>query len=77
MLDTGNYQVTTDPSIIADRAGNALASAFSFQFTIRQASDVQAESGFPRIARAPSANVLQEIGFFIPGADNTTTIGYR
>ncbi|WP_419580402.1 Ig-like domain-containing protein [Stieleria magnilauensis] len=67
LLDTGNYQVTLDPSIVADRAGNHLAAPFSFEFTIRPASDLKAQSGFPRVGRAPSANAGQEIGFHFPG----------
>ncbi len=35
----GNYQLRLDPSIISDRAGNALESAFTLNFTKRSESD--------------------------------------
>ncbi|MHB8520202.1 MAG: Ig-like domain-containing protein, partial [Limisphaerales bacterium] len=75
-LNTGNYQLTLDPSIISDRVGNHLASAFSLPFTIRAASDVQALVGTPAVPRAPSANVRQEIGFYIPGATIATSLTF-
>jgi hypothetical protein len=68
-LDTGNYQLSLDPSIISDRAGNHLTAPFSLQFTVLPASDIKAASGFPSVPREPSANVGQAIGIHFPGAD--------
>nr|WP_161501232.1 Ig-like domain-containing protein [Rhodopirellula sp. SM50] len=77
LLDAGNYHVTLDPSIVADRAGNHLAAPFGFEFTIRPASDLKALSGFPAIGRAPSANVGQEIGFHFPaGVDENLRVTF-
>ena len=76
ILETGNYELVIDPSIIADRAGNALADSFSFEFTIRPASDIQAESGLPTITRAPSANVGQDISFIVPWQPENTRIRF-
>ena len=76
VLDTGKYQLSLDPSVIADGAGNHLASAFTLQFNIRPASDIHPTQGFPAIQRAPAANVGQEIGFHIPGADSNTKVTF-
>lgn len=62
----GDYRLVLDPAIIADRAGNHLASPFTLNFTIRPASDVIAASGIPAISQAPSANPGQAIGIVVP-----------
>ncbi|WP_374090612.1 Ig-like domain-containing protein [Methylomicrobium lacus] len=66
LLPPGEYQFTLDPSIINDRAGNALADPVVRHFTIRPASDVKAAMGVPEIATAPSANPGQQIGIAVP-----------
>src|SRR5262249_24861589 len=75
-LATGNYQLTIDPSIIADRAGNHAASPITVPFTIRPASDVHAASGFPAVPRAPSANTGQEIGIHVPWSPAVTRVTF-
>ncbi len=65
-LATGDYQLRIDPSVIVDRAGNALAAAIVRDFTIRPASNLHALSGIPAASEAPSANPGQEIGISVP-----------
>ncbi|SEF48157.1 Ig-like domain (group 3) [Nitrosospira multiformis ATCC 25196] len=62
----GTYQLRIDPSVIADKAGNALTAPIVLNFTIRPASDIRAGSGMPEITQAPSANPGQEIGLPVP-----------
>ncbi|WP_235578406.1 Ig-like domain-containing protein [Pseudorhodoferax sp. Leaf267] len=65
-LTAGEYRLTITPSIVADRAGNALAAPIVRNFTVRPASNVQAAVGLPEVAQAPSANPGQEIGINVP-----------
>ncbi len=65
-LDTGNYRLTIQPSVLFDRAGNDLAAPYTLSFTVRPASNIQASSGFAAISRAPAANVGQEIAIAVP-----------
>jgi hypothetical protein len=87
-LDTGLHQLVIASTAIADRPGNLLASDFTLEFTIRDASHIQAESGTPRILRAPSANPGQviELDFagvvgdeplIVPVADQSGNISTR
>jgi hypothetical protein len=62
----GTYQLRIDPSVVADKAGNALVTPITRNFTIRPASDIRAGSGMPEITQAPSANPGQEIGLPVP-----------
>ena len=71
-LDTGNFELIVDPSVISDRAGNHPSAPITLLFTIHAASDIHPLSGFPAIYRAPAANVGQEIGFHIPNATSNT-----
>ncbi|MDO9173659.1 MAG: hypothetical protein Q7V62_02570, partial [Actinomycetota bacterium] len=66
VLPAGEYRFRLDPSIIADRAGNALTTPIERSFTIRPASDVKAAIGVPAIPTAPSANPGQQIGIGVP-----------
>ena len=59
-------ELRIDPSVIADRAGNALAAAIVRHFTVRPASDIRAASGIAEIGQAPSANPGQQIGLPVP-----------
>ena len=65
-LAPGDYRLAISPSIIADRAGNALTAPIVFNFTIRPASDIRAVSGTPLAATAPSANQGQVISLPVP-----------
>ena len=62
----GDYQLRIDPSVIADRSGNALTNAIVRNFIIKPASDIRAASGIPDIGQAPSANPGQSIGVSVP-----------
>ncbi|HRF04578.1 Ig-like domain-containing protein, partial [Accumulibacter sp.] len=66
LLPPGDYRLSIDPDIIADRAGNALDAAIVRHFSIRPASDVRALSGIAEISTAPSANPGQQIGIAVP-----------
>ncbi len=66
ILPAGDYRLTIDPSVISDRAGNALTAAIVRNFTIRPASDVRAVVGIHGISTAPSANPAQQIGIAVP-----------
>ena len=65
-LAPGDYRLTIAASIIADRAGNALAAPITLNFTIRPASDIRAASGTPAVPTAPSANPGQVIALSVP-----------
>ena len=75
-LDTGNFELIVDPSVISDRAGNHPSAPITLLFTIHAASDIHPLSGFPTIYRAPAANVGQEIAFHIPNATSNTLITF-
>ncbi|NBX29941.1 hypothetical protein EBR04_05750, partial [bacterium] len=60
-LPAGDYRLTIDRTIIADQAGNQLATDIVRTFTIRSASDVKPESGFAAESTAPGANAGQLI----------------
>ena len=62
----GNYELRIDPSVIADRAGNALAAPIVRHFSVRPASDIRAVSGIAEVAQAPSANPGQQISLPVP-----------
>jgi uncharacterized protein YjiK len=62
----GDYELRVDPSVIADKAGNALGAAIVRHFSVRPASDIRASSGVPAISQAPSANPGQQIGLPVP-----------
>ena len=51
-LDTGNYELVVDPSVISDRAGNHPSADITLLFTIHAASDIHPLTGFPAIYRA-------------------------
>ena len=76
VLDTGNFELIVDPSVISDRAGNHPSAPITLLFTIHAASDIHPLSGFPTIYRAPAANVGQEIAFHIPNATSNTLITF-
>ena len=75
-LDTGNYELVVNPSVISDRAGNQPSAPITLLFTIHAASDIHAVQGFPAIYRAPAANIGQEIAFHIPNATSSTMITF-
>ena len=70
----GNYQVTVEPTIIQDLAGNPIAAPISIQFALREASDIRAQLGTPTVPRAPSANPGQLIELRIPGISTTSEV---
>ena len=76
ILGEGNYQLTVDSSIIADRVGNQLESPFLLDFSVRPASDVTPNSGTAAIDRAPAANPGQLVSFLIPGITTSTAIAF-
>lgn len=66
VLPQGDYRLTIDKAILADKAGNGVAASIVRTFSIRPASDVKATSGTPEIPTAPSANPAQRVGFTVP-----------
>ncbi len=77
VLETGRHLVTIDAAIISDRAGNVLGSDISFEFNVRPASDIRADSGTATVERAPSANPNQAIGLRVPGLTSSTTVTFN
>ena len=77
ILPAGNYRLRIDPSILADRAGNAYGAVIERNFSIRPASDVKASSGVPEIPTAPSANPGQQIGISVPFDPRTARAEFK
>ena len=81
-LPAGMFELTIDPSIIADLSGNVLTTPIVLDFSVKPASDVNAASGVPTITQEPSANPGQLIGIEVPFDPSTAhmifpTIDFR
>ena len=76
-LETGKYQVKIDAAGIGDRAGNVRTQDIEFDFTIRPASNIIAESGFATVTRAPSANPGQVVALRIGGISFESAVNFN